>query len=104
MSVGDFQRAIKTNPNSYSRFMSQHGFYKGSGSTVYGQAWMFFKKRELRGIKPPRHSAKAKKSEETVAAGIEANLTTVELPGEGNDEVEVYGKPAAVISSMADRD
>jgi hypothetical protein len=104
MKVGDFQRAINRNAKTYSRFMSQHGSCKGAGSTVYGQAWMLFKKPELRGIKPLRHPTKPKKGEETVATGIQATLTTVELPGEGNDEVEVYGKPSAVISSMVDRD
>jgi hypothetical protein len=51
--------------------------------------------------------AKAKKGTafvRVIELGIQATLTTIELPGEGNDEVEVYGKPAAVISSMVDRD
>jgi hypothetical protein len=86
--------------------MSQNGLYKGTDSTVYGLAWIFFKKRELRGIKPPRRPTKPKKGEETAAAETRSRsaLTAIELPGEGNDEVEVYGKPAAVIPSMLNHD
>jgi hypothetical protein len=38
--------------------MGQNGPFKGTGSTVYVDAWQFFKKRELRGIKLPRKKAK----------------------------------------------
>ncbi|KAJ4374500.1 hypothetical protein N0V86_007369 [Didymella sp. IMI 355093] len=91
MKVGEFQKAINTNSVTYSRFMSQNGPLKGSGSTVYGQAWMFFKKRELQGIKPPRHPTKPKGGEAT-AAGAQAGpvLAAVELPGESDDKVEIY--------------
>jgi hypothetical protein len=94
MKVGEFQKAINTNSGIYSRFMSQNGPSKGAGSTAYGQAWMFFKKRELRGIKPPRHPTKPKGGEAT-AAGAQAGPVSaaVELPGESDDKVEVYGKP-----------
>jgi len=52
--------------------------------------------RELRGIKPPRHPTKPKKGEEAAAAEAQAGpvLATVELPGESDDKVEIYGKSA----------
>ncbi|OAK99529.1 hypothetical protein IQ06DRAFT_317593 [Phaeosphaeriaceae sp. SRC1lsM3a] len=92
MKVGDFQKAINTNSNTYSRFMSQNGPYKGAGSTVYGQAWLFFKKRELRGIKPPRHPTKPKNPKAAAGTAAQAGpaLATVDLPGESDDSVEVY--------------
>ena len=93
MKVGEFQKAIGANSNSYSRFMSQNGPHNGSGSTVYSSAWAFFKKRELRGVKT------AKKSKTTTAATGEGdktknatvNIADVVLDGEMEDAVEVYG-------------
>ena len=35
MKVGEFQKTIGTNSNTYGGFMRQNGAYKGSGSTVY---------------------------------------------------------------------
>lgn len=92
MKVGEFQKAINTNSNTYSRFMSQSGAGKGAGSTVYQAAWRFFKIRELRGIKPPRHNPKPKKgADAAIKAGATPNFDTVELPGELDDVVPIYG-------------
>jgi hypothetical protein len=62
MKVGEFQKEINVSSNAYSRFMGQHGAYKGSGSDVYMSAWAFFKKRQLKGIKTTPNK-KAKKDE-----------------------------------------
>ncbi|KAJ4350804.1 hypothetical protein N0V95_004417 [Ascochyta clinopodiicola] len=86
MKVGEFQKAIGASPTTYSRFMSQNGRYKGSASSVYRNAWMFFKKRELRGIKPSKNNTKPKASEPAAAP----NIANIELEGEEDDEVEVY--------------
>lgn len=58
---------------------------------------MFFKKREVRGIKPPRHPSKPAKGEEAAAAEAQAGpiLAALTLPGESEDCVEVYGAFAA---------
>ena len=55
--------------------------------------------RELRGIKPPRHATKPKKGEEAAAAGAQAGpvLAAVELPGESDDKVKIYGQSAFKI-------
>ena len=93
MKVGEFQNAIGTNSKAYSNFMTQNGPSKGAGSSVYQKAWRFFKLRELRGIKPPKHPSKPKKGEEGAAAAAAApNLTAIELPGELDDKVPIYGK------------
>ncbi|OAG06534.1 uncharacterized protein CC84DRAFT_1164787 [Paraphaeosphaeria sporulosa] len=57
MKVGEFQDAINVTGNAYSRFMGQNGPYKGMGSSVYDAAWVFFKKREMKGIKMPKKTA-----------------------------------------------
>jgi hypothetical protein len=98
MKVGEFQKEISVNSKSYSNFMSQHGTHKGSGSSVYTAAWAFFKKRELRGIKTTPNK-KAKKGD--VAAGSKDNVPDVddvELEGELDDKVPVYGNPPFTCS------
>lgn len=52
MKVGEFCNAIGVSGNAYRRFMASNGKDKGMFSDVYPQAWAFFKKRELAGIKP----------------------------------------------------
>ncbi|ORY09173.1 hypothetical protein BCR34DRAFT_568903 [Clohesyomyces aquaticus] len=85
MKVGEFQKAINANSVSYSRFMSQNGPGKGAGSNVYMNAWAFFKKRELRGLKMPNKKAKMIATE-----SAQPDISGVVLPGEMNDSVEVY--------------
>ena len=85
MKVGEFQKTIGCNSKSYSSFMTQKGPFKGSGSSVYGNAWEFFKKRELRGIKMPKKKAKT-----DAGAAEQVDLSAVTLPGEEADAVEVY--------------
>ncbi|BEI82123.1 hypothetical protein CcaverHIS002_0212830 [Cutaneotrichosporon cavernicola] len=59
MKVTEFQRAIGVNPVPYRNFMAQNGPYKGENSSVYQQAYFFFREREARGLKMPRKRAKA---------------------------------------------
>jgi hypothetical protein len=92
MKVGEFQKEINVSSNAYSRFMGQHGAYKGSGSDVYMSAWAFFKKRELKGIKTtPKKKAK---KDEAAEGGKDSvpSVDDVELEGEKFDEVAVFGK------------
>jgi hypothetical protein len=94
MKVGEFQKEINVTPNAYSRFMGQNGPYKGSESSVYLSAWAFFKKRELRGIKT-KPNKKAKTDDATGNKAVKDAVPSVdgiELEGEMEDEVEVYGK------------
>lgn len=92
MKVGEFQKAIHTNSKTYSNFMTQSGPYKGAGSSVYTLAWRFFKKREMQGIPLPKQSTKPKKGEKAAAALAASDLAAIELPGEMDDDVEIYGK------------
>jgi hypothetical protein len=84
MKVTEFQKAIGTNSRSYGAFMGQSGPYKGSGSSVYGNAFAFFKHRELNGIKAPKK--KVKKEDEAK----QNDVSGIKLDGEEEQEVEVY--------------
>lgn len=78
--------------------MSQNGPHKGAGSTVYHAAWHFFKVRELRGIKPPRHPSEPKKRQEAVTgAAAGPNLDSIELTG---DEVAIFGTFSLIHEDM----
>jgi hypothetical protein len=91
MKVGEFQKTINVTSNAYSRFMSQHGKFKGVESSVYLAAWAFFKKRELQGIKTTANK-KAKKNEGEGAKDSVPSVDDVVLEGEKEDKVPVFGK------------
>jgi hypothetical protein len=63
--------------------MGQTGRDKGSGCDTYVEAFKFFKRRELQGIKPPK---KVEKAEETVKNDVSA----IHLDGEGEVNVPVF--------------
>lgn len=95
MKVGEFQKAIGASPVVYSRFMSQNGPNKGSNSSVYPNAAMFFKKRQLRGIKTPTKDAAPKANEPAAAAtaaAVGSKVAAIELDGEKEDKVPIYGE------------
>jgi hypothetical protein len=84
MKVGEFQKEIGASSKTYHSFMSQSGPYKGSGSTVYGNAFAFFKRRELMGRKI---SKKVKKDGEEEKR---TDVTGIQLDGEADGEVPVF--------------
>jgi len=83
MKVGEFQKALGVSSNAYSRFMGQSGRDKGSGCDTYFEAYKFFKKRQLQGIKPSKK--KVKKGEER-----NDDLSGIHLDGESEVSVPVY--------------
>jgi hypothetical protein len=86
MKVTHFQKEIGVSPNSYGSFMRAKGPYGGSGNNTYGAAFIFFKKRELAGVKPP----KKKKAKVEDKNKFDVSLPELELDGEDEGEVEVY--------------
>ena len=95
MKVGEFCNAIGNSNNSYNRFMKQSGPTKGLESEVYQNAWEFFKKREIAGLKMP-----TKKKAKTADAGSGAapskakkdaglDISSIQLDGEEADDVPV---------------
>lgn len=121
MKVGEFCDAIKVSQNGYGRFVSQSGATKGLQSDVYMGAAMYFKKREIVGLKLPTASSKKAKTKSTAQASAGANASPggskgssgggggspggpggpgdfrqIELPGEATDSVPVYDTCADV--------
>ncbi|BEJ12822.1 hypothetical protein CspHIS471_0212820 [Cutaneotrichosporon sp. HIS471] len=82
MKVTEFQRAIGVNPVPYRNFMAQDGPYKGENSSVYGQAYFFFREREERGLKMPRKRAKAAPAV-PAAASATTSSTAAAAPKKG---------------------
>ncbi|KAJ8069573.1 hypothetical protein OCU04_000012 [Sclerotinia nivalis] len=85
MKVTEFQKKIGANSKSYGSFMGQSGKFKGDKSNVYYNAFAFFKKRELQGVKPPK-KAKVSKAEEEKKFDVSA----IKLDGESTISVPVY--------------
>ncbi|RAL63328.1 hypothetical protein DID88_003753 [Monilinia fructigena] len=85
MKVTEFQKKIGVNSRSYGSFMGQNGKSKGDKSNVYYNAFAFFKKRELQGVKPPK-KAKVSKAEEEKKFDVSA----IKLDGEFTTSVPIY--------------
>jgi hypothetical protein len=67
MKIGQFCDAIGVSGNAYRRFMAQNGKFAGEGCDTYRNARLFFKKRELAGLKIPT------KKQKTAAAAAAAS-------------------------------
>lgn len=70
MKVGQFCDAIGVSGNAYRRFMFQNGKFAGEQSDAYRGAWLFFKKREMAGLKIP-----TKKQKVAASGGDSASST-----------------------------
>ena len=86
MKVTQFQRQCNINSNSYGRFMKLKGPYSGCDNQTYEAAFIFFKKRELAGIKPP----KRKKAKAEDADKFDVSDAVLKLDGEDEGEVKIY--------------
>ncbi|KAJ1331628.1 hypothetical protein MN608_05089 [Microdochium nivale] len=99
--------AVDTNSVTLGRFMNTKGTMNGVGSSVYYKAWLWFKQREMAGLKMPD----AKKRKQAIAdeqAGASSTATDapkgkasaksqalpdishIELEGEAQDDVPTY--------------
>ncbi|KAK6008803.1 hypothetical protein QM012_000706 [Aureobasidium pullulans] len=58
MKIGQFCEAVGVSQNAYRRFMAQNGKLAGAGCDTYQNAWEFFKKREMAGLKIPTKKQK----------------------------------------------
>jgi hypothetical protein len=106
MTVAELQDAIDVSDNSYYRFMKQSGPTKGTQTDTFMGAVIFFKKRELAGLKMPRKKktktngddgkdkagAGGKKSSSQSKADQEKALDVsgIKLEGEETDSVPIY--------------
>ncbi|KAA8577044.1 hypothetical protein EYC84_007058 [Monilinia fructicola] len=85
MKVTEFQKEIGVNSRGFGSFMGQHGKFKGDKSNVYYNAFAFFKKRELQGVKPPKKAKISKEEEEK-----KFDVSAIKLDGESTTSVPVY--------------
>ncbi|CAD0110173.1 unnamed protein product [Aureobasidium uvarum] len=94
MRVGQFCDAIGVSGNAYRRFMAQNGKFAGEGSETYQNAWLFFKKREMAGLKIPTKKQKtatgASSSSTSFAAENKNAVTDISNIHLDDDAVEVY--------------
>ncbi|KAK0748335.1 hypothetical protein B0T21DRAFT_278363 [Apiosordaria backusii] len=120
MTKTAFAREIGVSAKSLSGFLGVHGPYNGSGFAAYGNAWEWFKKREMLGIPLPvgkKQKITATASTAIAApAGVTASVTapgtttaaaaapktkptptspvpdisSITLPGEETDSVPVF--------------
>jgi hypothetical protein len=86
MKIGEFCDAIGVSNKSYNMFLRETGKFKGAGSATYQNAAVFFKKRELQGLKPP----KAKKVKTSDVDLSKYDVSDIHLDGEDAGEVPVY--------------
>ncbi|KAL3418160.1 calcineurin is a calcium-dependent [Phlyctema vagabunda] len=89
MKVGEFVRTIGVNSKSYGSFMKLSGPHKGSSNGTYHNASVFFKRRELLGIKPTAKKAKVSTEYESRKLPMQ-DLSSIQLEGEADMEVPVY--------------
>jgi hypothetical protein len=97
MTVNEFCNAINVQADSYYAFMMKDGEWEGLSASTYGNAWRFFKGRELRGIKMPSSKiAKKKPTAKSVKKpAIEEDpekyhVSGIHLDDESDGEVEIY--------------
>lgn len=98
MKVGEFCQEIGVSNRSYNNFLSQNGPTKGCETATYGNAWEFFKKREIAGLKMPK-KPKLRDEEGNTKENVSPDLSGINLPGEENDAVEVLATCAEIRRS-----
>jgi hypothetical protein len=76
MKIGQFCDAIGVSGNAYRRFMAQNGKFAGEGCDTYRNAWLFFKKRELAGLKIPTKKQKTAAAAAASTAGAKKDAVT----------------------------
>jgi hypothetical protein len=86
MKVTHFQRELDINSNSYQRFMKLRGPWKGIDNQTMEAAYLFFKKRDLAGVKMPKKKVKVESREEKE----KWDVTGIRLEGEEQESVPVY--------------
>ncbi|KAI3327226.1 hypothetical protein HD806DRAFT_486457 [Xylariaceae sp. AK1471] len=106
MNKTEFIKAIGGNSNSLNRFLQASGPMGGSGSSVYYNAWAWFRQREVAKVKMPDVKKRQKLELDNAAstAGPSSSTSTtaktaatslpdisgIHLPGEETDNVPVY--------------
>ncbi|CAG7558025.1 unnamed protein product [Fusarium equiseti] len=99
MTKAEFSRATGANSNSLNNFLKAKGPYGGSGSTVWRNAYNWFKQRDVAGLKMPDskkiQTKKQKSADGTPSSGKSTgpdlpDISNIHLPDEEIDEVPIY--------------
>lgn len=98
MKVGQFCDAIGVSQNAYRRFMSQNGKFGGAGCDTYQNAWLFFKKREMAGLKIPTKKQKTAANAATSSAAsssgkkdaVTIDIINIHLDGNHKARVRMF--------------
>ncbi|KAI1099936.1 hypothetical protein F4804DRAFT_65025 [Jackrogersella minutella] len=93
MKKGEFCKAIGSNINTVNTFLAKRGSMDGIGSSVYDNAWGWFKQRELAGLKMPDVK---KRQKIEAAAATDASVSSVGAGPKGP------GKAAAALAPNPD--
>ena len=95
MKVGEFCDAINVSNKSYNNFLGQNGPNKGVETATYQNAWEFFEKREIAGLKMPK-KPKLQTEDGKAKDNVTPDLSDIHLEGEETDSVEVLDTCADV--------
>ncbi|KAF5017323.1 hypothetical protein F66182_10752 [Fusarium sp. NRRL 66182] len=104
MTKTDFCNAIGANSNSLNIFLRKRGTYQGSGSSVWRNAYSWFKQREVLKIKMPDMKKRQLEKQKPDAAASSctarasaskilpssSELSSIKLPREEDDDAPVY--------------
>lgn len=78
MTKTAFAAAIGVSMKSLANFLAMHGAFKGANSASYDNAWAYFKKREMAGLKlPVKKAAKMAKTDDAAATTSDATPTPI---------------------------
>lgn len=78
MTKTAFAAAISVSMKSLANFLAMHGAFKGANSASYDNAWAYFKKREMVGLKlPVKKAAKMAKTDDAAATTSDATPTSI---------------------------
>lgn len=110
--VKDLVAELGVSQTAYSRFMGQHGAFKGAGSDSYPRALDFLDRRTAQGLKDPTKtvmaaaSKKRKSGDDIAQPGAKKQATgakeeivdvsDIHIPGQETDSVQVYETPREV--------
>lgn len=81
MKKVEFCKATHLSSKNLSDFLSKKGTYGGSGCTAYHSAWMWFKQRELAGLKMPDVKKRQKRDADAAAAAAAASASVANFGG-----------------------
>lgn len=78
MTKTAFAAAIGVSMKSLANFLAMHGAFKDANSASYDNAWAYFKKREMAGLKlPVKKAAKMAKTDDAAATTSDATPTSI---------------------------